>query len=92
MIFDSIGNFKCPLCKKLNCDGIFDTGAKAWEHAKEVHLDHFPWVCRCGYATNTGDKFITHWLTKHPQIKKASDVVHLEFGMHYSQLTTQVLK
>ena len=54
----------------------------------------FPYICGICYTMDSPSSpcftslrcFLAHWRGKHPEIEYASEIVHPEFGNHYTTL------
>ena len=82
------GKYKCYLSTIVNCSDEFDSRMESWIHAKEHGLAHFKWVCRLCPDTvfMTAEGMKKHCLAVHPEMKEPEEVVHPDWGTHYSYL------
>jgi len=88
--------FSCHLCpSKLKYYRSY------LDHIRVAHgAKLLPWTCGICYKYDfnespcfpTANEMLYHWKTKHPDIKEAKDVIHTEYGSHYTFFPFQSLE
>ena len=88
--------FSCHLCpSKLKYYRSY------LDHIRVAHGARLlPWTCGICYKYDfnespcfpTANEMLYHWKTKHPDIKEAKDVIHPEYGSHYTFFPFQSLE
>ena len=90
-----VGLFECPLTSaKSACSLSFDNLRELIHHARIHGPEYFPWVCGvCPLKNNVSSPYfisssgmIAHWEAEHPEIVDAEDIVHPNYGNHFSCL------
>ena len=103
--FDTTASLLCIFSGSNNCPiGCTQSFTDYTSYLRHLRMDHgaryLPWTCGICYNGNNPNApcflsqkgFIIHWKAKHPEVATAEEIVHPQYGSHFSFLRVQVLQ